>query len=612
VTAEGGVRPGAVAAAAMTGGRGCAAGLPEVPADTASPHAQPPRGDLLPEPNNPFYTHVAATKQAANNKASAASLLAKKQAAAAARAAKAEKTARDRAAAGLPPLRRRPPRKPAPPRGAGSAAGALTGPTTLTVPPIPGSAAVSDAGTTPLTPPVVAHTTPPVVPPAPTPVVRPSPTHIVAGAPMPVDAALPERFVASSPTPLMAVLPRPRGAGAPTLGVAGALTPGVAGTATPSVAVASTSFEAGTSAPIVAGAQTPNVAAALTLNVAGGLTHAPAMERLAGEPGAANSAASTEPPVVTLAVPPAVTHGPSLVVAGALPPTVLNALTHAPAAAPLGGATLTVPPVTTPAPTPIAAGRHRARASSARPPTSAITLSPADPMSPAAAARAAAAAVLADADTSGGSAADATCNCSVARGVKRLMLKFDEVELASKKRRAATNLQLKELTKRQTASSAQVADVKRILSEVLKAVNCVGTVVGHGAAVTRELCHTVDRRGPGPALSVPAADSAVSVTGATLSPSLLDVPTKAPWAKDLVVSDAFPTSVLPCVPFSSCSLVDYRVVLSRLSGRMGGALPAFMELVLTCPFLSNSPLFQPACHLLFTMAGTNRGTFASR
>jgi len=129
--------------------------------------------------------------------------------------------------------------------------------------------------------------------------------------------------------------------------------------------------------------------------------------------------------------------------------------------------------------------------------------------------------------------------CSDGRGIKHLLKRIDELEAAGKKRRAATNMQLKDLSKRQTAASAHAGDAKRILSEVLKAVNYVGTAIGHGASVTKELCRAVDNQGvgtagsAGPALADPA-------TGVLLSPALLDTPRKAPWAKDMMVSRALP------------------------------------------------------------------------
>lgn len=157
-----------------------------------------------------------------------------------------------------------------------------------------------------------------------------------------------------------------------------------------------------------------------------------------------------------------------------------------------------------------------------------------------AAARSAAAAVLADAHYGAGDAIEGACGCSVAQGVKRLLNRFDEMEVANKKRRAATNLQVKQLKKQQTATSAELSDAKRVLSHLLKAVNSVGTAIGHGTAVTRELCRTVDQRGPAVAASAGAAISGDVTTAATFSPALLDVPRKAPWTKDLVVIEAMP------------------------------------------------------------------------
>ena len=129
--------------------------------------------------------------------------------------------------------------------------------------------------------------------------------------------------------------------------------------------------------------------------------------------------------------------------------------------------------------------------------------------------------------------------CSDKRGVKPLLVRIDELEAAGKKRRAATNMQLKDLSKRQTAASAHAADVKRILSEVLKAVNYVGTAIGHGASAAKELCRVVDGLSAGPAEPAGAVDRVNLATVASLSPSFFDEPRQAPWAKDMVVSREF-------------------------------------------------------------------------
>jgi len=123
-------------------------------------------------------------------------------------------------------------------------------------------------------------------------------------------------------------------------------------------------------------------------------------------------------------------------------------------------------------------------------------------------------------------------------------LRIDELEAAAKKRRAATNLQLKDLSKRQTVASAHTGDVKRILSEVLKAVNCVGTALGHGASATRELCRTVEQRGAAGARTAGAVNGVESAATSLHSPSFFDVPRKAPWAKDMVVSRELPDASL--------------------------------------------------------------------
>lgn len=71
----------------------------------------PPRGSLLPEPDNPFHAHAAVTRKKAKTKTAAAAASGERRAAAAARAEKAQQAARDCAAAGVPPLRRRPSRQ---------------------------------------------------------------------------------------------------------------------------------------------------------------------------------------------------------------------------------------------------------------------------------------------------------------------------------------------------------------------------------------------------------------------------------------------------------------------------------------------------------------------
>lgn len=183
-------------------------------------------------------------------------------------------------------------------------------------------------------------------------------------------------------------------------------------------------------------------------------------------------------------------------------------------------------------PLPDAASGHRVGATSARPPLRVVTA----PSAAAAASRTEHAALLAEGRANPGSAASVSCMCSEKRGVKHLLVRIDEREAAGKKRRAETTMQLKYRSKRQTAASAHAADVKRILSEVLKAVNYVGTAIGHGASAAKELCRAVDERGAGPAEPAGAADRVDPATVASLSPAFLDVPRKVPWAKDMVVS----------------------------------------------------------------------------
>ena len=86
--------------------------------------------------------------------------------------------------------------------------------------------------------------------------------------------------------------------------------------------------------------------------------------------------------------------------------------------------------------------------------------------------------VRADANAVASPSTSEGCFFSDWREVKFFDLRIDELKAAAKKRLAATNLQLKDLRKQQTEASVHNEEFKRILSELLKAVNCVGTALG--------------------------------------------------------------------------------------------------------------------------------------
>ena len=443
----------------------------------------PPRGSLLPEPDNPFHAHAAVTRKKAKTRATAAAASGKRRAAAAARAEKAQQAARDRAAAGVPPLRRQPSRQGAPARAITSTAANTSGASTVLPP----------EASPPLGP-LTAAVPPPLA-------VIPTGSVILALAPTPAAAT-------SAPLPC---------------------------------------FAEGT-APVVIPTPTPGFAAARALEAAAPLALPPApvtalsFETLAATP------AAVYPPRPTSATAPIVLPAPTRPVMGApvpalwdtgrLPeaaPTTALAMTSAPvlpgvgkpvlaaaAVASFSHARLVTPDTQTPAsasdptglavsaarggfgPLPDAASGSRVGATSAQPPFRVVTA----PSASAAASRTERAALIAEGRANPGSAASVLCMCSDKRGVKHLLVRIDELEAAGKKRRAATTMQLKDRSKRQTAASAHAADVKRILSEVLKAVKYVSTAIGHGASAEKELCRAVDERGAGPAEPAGAADRA--------------------------------------------------------------------------------------------------------
>jgi len=470
--------------------------------DVASLAQTPPRGDLLPEPDNPFHAHAASVRKSQTTKATAAAALQKKKAAAAVRAAKAERTARERAAAGLPPLRHRPPRKGAP--------SPITGATACCV------TATGSAAPVASTPPMAASQT--GIAPAVPLVVRPAPNHTLAR--VSADFAMAPPLGGMAPSAPQAVLP----------------------TRATTFAGASTAFA--TSMTVVG--ETPTAAPVLPPTPSGAVSGSTAVLAMAVPsagvtPVALPMVTHTLAPSVGVTPVVALAATPSAGVAGAaspvavqtFPPTLAAATTVCPAAATPPGTFWPSAPVS--------------RGTASLPPVVEADAAAAAPRNAAVASRATAAGVLSDAAAAVGTCCnDHACNLSSARGVKRLLSRIDELEAENRKRRIATNKQVKQLSKRQVADSAEVGDVKRILSEVLKAVNCVGVAIGPGAAVTRDLCRTVEKRGGSAAGSVGGPVTAVLATSGTLSPAILDVPRKAPWAKDMVVSGLLFSSMCCC------------------------------------------------------------------
>ena len=183
--------------------------------------------------------------------------------------------------------------------------------------------------------------------------------------------------------------------------------------------------------------------------------------------------------------------------------------------------------------------------------------------SSAARAAAAAAAVLADAAVvtgsrprptvfeAAGSAAFNECNCAAAASNrhlreqvedlktaiecnKRLRKQLDEHEQESKKRRVATNRQIKELRKAAAAIQSEVGAVKTTMKAVVKTINLVGTAVNHGNAAMKDLCKAVDRRDARVGTNAPTSHTTSMVTASVLSELR-----QAPWTQQLMVRVTF-------------------------------------------------------------------------
>jgi len=146
-----------------------------------------------------------------------------------------------------------------------------------------------------------------------------------------------------------------------------------------------------------------------------------------------------------------------------------------------------------------------------------------------------------------GSAAIDACNCAAAESNqylrkrisnleealashKRLHTLVEEHEKERKKRRVATNRQIKDLRKVSTAIQSEVGAVKMTMKAVVKTVNLVGTAINHGNAAMKDICRAVDSRGVGPGTVAPAANTTSVVTADALS-----VLKEAPWAQLMMV-----------------------------------------------------------------------------
>lgn len=113
---------------------------------------------------------------------------------------------------------------------------------------------------------------------------------------------------------------------------------------------------------------------------------------------------------------------------------------------------------------------------------------------------------------------------------KRLRTLVDEHERESKKRRVATNRQIKELRKVSTAIQSEVGAVKLTMKAVVKTVNLVGTAINHGNSAMKDICRAVDRRGFGPDTVAPA-----TITTSVVTASALSELKEAPWAQLMMV-----------------------------------------------------------------------------
>lgn len=146
-----------------------------------------------------------------------------------------------------------------------------------------------------------------------------------------------------------------------------------------------------------------------------------------------------------------------------------------------------------------------------------------------------------------GSAAIDACNCAAVEANKHLRKRIadleeasvsdkrlhtlvDEHEKESKKRRVATNRQIKELRKVSTAIQSEVGAVKLTMKAVVKTLNLVGTAINHGNAAMKDICRSVDHRVDGSGTVAPATNSASVVTANVLSELK-----EAPWAQQMMV-----------------------------------------------------------------------------
>jgi len=125
---------------------------------------------------------------------------------------------------------------------------------------------------------------------------------------------------------------------------------------------------------------------------------------------------------------------------------------------------------------------------------------------------------------------------------KRLRTLLEEHEKERKKRRVATNKQMKELRKVSTAIQSEVGAVKMTMKAVFKTVNLVGTAINHGNAAMKDVCRAVNSRGVGSGTFTPATNTTSMVTADALT-----VLKEAPWAQQMMVRGTVLSLLFLCV-----------------------------------------------------------------
>jgi len=420
------------------------AGAESAPGGPAASAARPPRGDLLPDRNNPFHQHAVSLRLTKKKQERAAAALAKKTAAAATRAAAAAahaamaaKVAQDRAAAGLPPARRRGSR-------------AILSPPSMTG----GAAASQESSSLTSAPAGLASTARPHNPMLDS-VIQPSAAAVHIGA--------------AADRPAVPLTPAP----------------------SPSAALISS--------------------------------------QTTGQAGTTFLPAAFFPPAIDSMLGPQ--SGPTRLTPTSLLPNSDGTLPSTPVAEVNNPANTSAALFVAEAAAAVTADFAAVSGSRARLP------------------------VLQDARP----AAMDTCKCAAVESNnllrkrisdqeealasdKRLRTLLEEHEKERKKRRVATNKQMKELRKVSTAIQSEVGAVKMTMKAVVKTVNLVGTAINHGNAAMKDVCRAVNSRGVGSGTFTPATNTTSMVTADALT-----VLKEAPWAQQMMVRGTLLSLLFLCV-----------------------------------------------------------------